>query len=419
MIKKHWKIVTVLTVLILTIGISYFYYYQYVPKTDIVEVTDTIPTVREIVKMYGIPVDSFTVVFDVVKRNQMLLNILSGYHLPEGAIAGLIASDQKVFDLRKIRAGNKYAVFLERDSAETLRYFVYEHTPVEFVRFSFLDSVIIEIEEKEIIYKQQVANGSIHTSLWNAMVDNGLNPMLANELSEIYAWSIDFFGLQPADSFCVIYDEQYVDSISVGLGRIHAAYFRHSAQDFYAIPFIQDSVESYYDLEGNSLRKAFLKAPLRFSRISSRFSHSRLHPVLKIRRPHHGVDYAAPAGTPVQAIGDGKIIEAKKGYNNGGGNMIKIRHNSVYTTAYLHLSGFAPGISTGTYVKQGDIIGYVGTTGLSTGPHLDFRFYMNGRAIDPLKVEAPPVEPVHEVNLAAFDSIKTVTLKLLSNFHLN
>lgn len=413
MIKKHWKILTVITVLILTLGISYFYYYQYLPEAKVVEITDTIPAPAEIIKMYGIPVDSFSIEFEVVKRNQMLLNILSAYHLPDGAVTDLIASNQKVFDLRKIRAGNKYAVFLEKDSLQTLRYFVYEHTPVEYIRFSFLDSVKVEKDEKEIINKSQVAAGSIHTSLWNSMVDNGLNPMLANELSEIYAWSIDFFGLQPADSFCVVYDEQYVDSVPVGLGKIHAAYFRHADHDFYAIPFVQDSVESFYDLEGNSLRKAFLKAPLRFSRISSRFSNSRLHPVLKIRRPHHGVDYAAPAGTPVQAIGDGKIIEAKKGYNNGGGNMIKIRHNTVYTTAYLHLSGFASGISVGSYIKQGDVIGYVGATGLATGPHLDFRFYMNGKPIDPLKVTAPPVEPIHESNLVAFDSVKIVTLNML------
>ena len=164
---------------------------------------------------------------------------------------------------------------------------------------------------------------------------------------------------------------------------------------------------SFYDLEGQSLRKAFLKAPLRFSRVSSHFSNSRMHPVLKIRRPHHGVDYAAPAGTPVQSIGDGKVIEASHGYNRGGGNFVKIKHNGVYSTAYLHLKGFAKGIQTGAHVKQGDVIGYVGATGLATGAHLDFRFYMNGKPIDPLKVEAPPVEPVHEANRAAFDSVKT------------
>jgi murein DD-endopeptidase MepM/ murein hydrolase activator NlpD len=222
-----------------------------------------------------------------------------------------------------------------------------------------------------------------------------------------------FFGLQVGDSFSVVCDEELVDTISLGCGKIHAAYFRHVDHDFYAVPFTQGGIESYYDLEGNSLRKAFLKAPLKFSRISSGFSHNRLHPVLKIYRPHHGVDYAAPSGTPVYAIGDGKIIKAARGYNRGAGNIIKIRHNGVYSTAYLHLKSFAKGIKTGVYVKQGDLIGYVGSTGLSTGPHLDFRFYKNGKAINPLRVEAPPVEPVLDSNRVAYDSVKAATLELL------
>jgi len=197
----------------------------------------------------------------------------------------------------------------------------------------------------------------------------------------------------------------------IGLGKIYGTYFRHTGKDFYGIPFVQDSVESFFDQEGNSLRKAFLKAPLRFSRISSRYSWSRMHPILKYRRPHLGIDYAAPAGTPVYAIGDGKIIE--KNYKKGSGHMLKIRHNSVYTTAYLHLGRYGKGINTGTYVKQGDVIGYVGSSGLSTGSHLDFRFYKNGSPIDPLKVEAPPVEPVKEENRAVFDSVKTVIMERL------
>ncbi len=415
MIVRYGKLWAILVILILVSLIGYFYYYQYIPRGQVIEipVTDTVQAPEEVLRLYGIPVDSFTIQFDVVKRNQMLLNILSDYRLPEGAIAGLISNEHKAFDLRKIRAGNKFAVFLEKDTLSTLRYLAYEHTPIEYVLFSFADSVIIEIGQKEVLQKRQFAQGSITTSLWNAMIDQGLNPMLANELSEVYAWSIDFFGLQPADSFSVVYDEQYVDSISVGLGKIHTAFFRHAGTDFYAIPFIQDSVESFYDSQGLSLRKAFLKAPLRYSRISSRFSHSRMHPILKIRRPHHGIDYSAPSGTPVLAIGDGKIIKASRGYNKGGGNMIKIRHNSVYSTAYLHLSGFAKGIKQGVYVHQGDVIAYVGSTGLSTGPHLDFRFYKNGKAIDPLKVEAPPVDPVREENKMAFDSVKKETLKLL------
>ncbi len=413
--KRNW-IFILAAILLLAAITGYFYFYHFIPKSEEIEIVeaDTLLTEKEVILLYDIPVDSFEIVYDVVKRNQMLLNILSNYQLPEGSITRLILQEQQTFDLRKIRAGNKYIVFLEKDTARTLRYLVYEHTPIEYVRFAFGNTVTIDVGYKEVRQERKYAQGQINTSLWNAMLENGINPELANELSEIYAWSIDFFGLQPADLFRVVYDEQYVDSIAVGLGRIHAAYFRHTGTEFYAIPFVQDSVESYYDLEGQSLRKAFLKAPLRFSRISSRFSHSRLHPILKIRRPHHGVDYAAPAGTPVHAIGDGKIIKANRGYNKGAGNMIKIKHNSVYTTAYIHLSGFAPGIKHGFYVKQGDVIGYVGSTGLSTGPHLDFRFYKNGKAIDPLKVEAPPVEPVHEENLAAFDSVKVITLNLLN-----
>lgn len=246
------------------------------------------------------------------------------------------------------------------------------------------------------------------------MIDNDLHPMLAIELSEIYAWSIDFFGLQKGDSFKVIYEEEYIDTISNGIKHILAASFSHAGSEIYAIPLIQDGEESYYDLEGNSLRKAFLKAPLRFSRISSRYSNSRLHPILRIRRPHHGVDYAAPAGTPVHAIGDGRVIMRE--YQGGAGRIVKIRHNSVYTTAYMHLRAYGKGITVGKYVKQGDIIGYVGSTGLSTGPHLDFRFYKNGHAVDPLKVKAPPVLPVSEDNIEKFDKVSSVMYELINSF---
>jgi murein DD-endopeptidase MepM/ murein hydrolase activator NlpD len=416
---KKKIIIPILIVIALIIAAGgYYYYFHFIPRPGIIEIDmpdeDSLQVKEEVIRMYGIPVDSFLISFDVVKRNQMLLSILAGYNLPDGAIPGLIAKEHAAFDFRKIRAGNKYVVFQEKDSAATLCYLVYEHTPIEYVLFSFCDTVTVETGRKDVVQKMETSAGSIKTSLWNAMLDQGTNPVLANELSEIYAWSIDFFGLQPGDSFCVAYDVQYVDTLAVEFGKIHAAYFKHAGTGFYAIPFVQDSVESYYDLEGQSLRKAFLKAPLRFSRISSRFSNSRLHPVLKIRRPHHGVDYAAPLGTPVLAIGDGKVIVANHGYNKGAGNYIKIKHNSVYTTGYLHLSGFAKGIRVGAYVKQGDVIGYVGSTGLSTGAHLDFRFYKNGHPLDPLRVEAPPVEPVHENNRTAFDSVKIHTLELLN-----
>jgi len=252
----------------------------------------------------------------------------------------------------------------------------------------------------------------ISTSLWDAMKETKVNPMMAIELSEIFAWSIDFFGLQTGDRFNVIYEESFVDSISTGITKIFGAYFGHMGVSFYAIPFVQDGVESFFDEEGNSLRKAFLKAPLRFSRISSRFSGSRLHPILKIRRPHYGIDYAAPIGTPVYAIGDGIITRTS--FEGQAGRMVSIKHNSVYSTAYLHLRNFAAGVAPGAYVKQGQVIGYVGSTGLSTGPHLDFRFYKNGHPVDPLRVESPPVEPVKPENMAEFMKKKEIMVGLLS-----
>ncbi len=348
-----------------------------------------------------------------IKRNENLGQILEQFNLPEHSLAQLLQYSNRSFDLRKMRVGNPYTVFLSKDSVPQLQYLVYEHSPIDYVVFDFMDSVKISVEQKEITTIQKKAHGEIHTSLWDAIKESSMNPMVALQLSDIYAWTIDFFGLQPGDKFTVVYDELYVDSVSVGLGQIYGASFNHGGRDLLAIPFKQDSSLSYYDGEGNSLRRAFLKAPLHFfSRISSRFSNSRLHPILKIRRPHHGVDYAAPVGTPVYSIGDGRIVSAT--YQGGEGRMVKVKHNGVYTTTYMHLSRFASGIQSGKYVTQGELIGYVGSTGLSTGPHLDFRVYKNGSPIDPLKMESPSVDPVKPENKTAFDEVKSSTLQILT-----
>jgi len=225
-------------------------------------------------------------------------------------------------------------------------------------------------------------------------------------LSDIYAWQIDFFDVKEGDSFRLIYDEAWIDDTTfVDIVSIEGAIFTHRGQEFMAVPFTQDSTREYFDAEGNSLRKAFLKAPLDFFRISSKFSNARFHPVLKRYRPHHGVDYAAPTGTPVKTVGDGVVIE--KGYQrSGGGNYLKIRHNSAYTTTYMHLSRFAKGIRKGSNVKQGDVIGYVGSTGLSTGPHLDYRVYKNNQPVNPLKMEVPPSHPVKPELMDSFMVIR-------------
>jgi murein DD-endopeptidase MepM/ murein hydrolase activator NlpD len=412
---RNAALIVTIPVLLLLI-LFYFFCVRKGYKSEIVISADydSIKAAEPEKRLYGIPVDSFYLEHGRISRNQNLSEILAVYNLPDGAFDQILKKSEGIFDLRKIRYGNKYTVFLSVDTLYEVRYFVYEHTPVDYIIFNLTDSITIEARKKEVNAITEAATGTINSSLWNAIKDKNLEPELAIELSEIFAWTIDFFELQAGDSFKVIYDKLYIDTVFAGLGKIHTAYFRHEQKDFYAIPFVQDSVESYYDLDGNSLRRVFLKAPLRFSRISSKYSHSRLHPILKIRRPHHGIDYAAPVGTPVQTIGDGAVI--KIAYDNEAGRMIKIRHNSVYTTAYLHLSRIKKGIKTGTYVKQGDIIGYVGSSGLSTGPHLDFRFYKNNMPVDPLKVEAPPVEPVKEQNKQAFDSVKAVTIKRLSSY---
>ncbi len=414
MIRKRIISVVISLVIVVLILLTYLYF-TLINKTQnelvISAPYDSAVVAEPVETCYGIPVDSFYIEYGTVKKDQNLSHILAHYNLPEGSFAQILTRSKDVFDLRKIRYGNRYTVFLSVDTLYEVKYFVYEHTPVQYILFDLRDSVRVELCMKEVTAVNKLCSGTIESSLWNAINDKNLNPELTFKLSEIFAWTIDFFGLEVGDSFNVAYEELYVDTLAFGLGDIHSAYFRHAGREFYAIPFMQDSTLSFYDLDGNSLRKAFLKAPLRFSRISSKYSHSRLHPILKIYRPHHGVDYAAPIGTPVHAIGDGKVI--KTSYTSGAGRMVKIRHNSIYSTSYMHLSRFEKGIKGGAFVKQGDVIGYVGSSGLSTGPHLDFRFYRNGQPVDPLKVEAPSVEPIREENKASFDSVKVIAIQKL------
>lgn len=362
--------------------------------------------------MYGFNVDTLTVVSETVKHNQFLANILLGYNVDYTTIDRLARETRRIFDVRKMRQGHNYSVILTNDSVPKARYFIYEISAIDYVVYSLKDSIHAWRGQKEVETRIETAYGVINSSLWNAMVASKTDPNLAISLSDIYAWTIDFFGIQKGDYYKVIYENVYVEGERIGIGRVLAATFNHFGKDQYAYYFVQDSVGEYFDNEGNSLRRAFLKAPLNYRRISSTFSNSRLHPVLKIRRPHHGVDYAAATGTPVMSIGDG-VVEYTKWDNKGGGNVVRIKHNSVYSTAYLHLQKFGPGIKRGIRVKQGQVIGYVGSTGLSTGPHLDFRFYKSGSPVDPLKVESPPVEPVKATNMERFNVERSHWLQAL------
>ncbi len=367
--------------------------------------------------LFGFPVDSFLITEGKVEPNQNLGNILNDFGVSMTLVDQLTRCSEGIFDLRKIRSGNNYYLFRSLDSLPKPCYLVYEKDQVEYVIFNLSDSICISTGRKEVRIEQRSASGVISASLWNTMKDQNLNPVLALELSDIYAWTIDFFGIQEGDRFRVLYEEQFVDTVSVGIGPIHAAEFEHMGKVYSAYRFFQDNLFHYFDQSGENLRKAFLKAPLSFSRISSHFSGSRLHPVLKIRRPHFGVDYAARKGTPVVAIGDGTVIE--KAYQRGGGNLLKIKHNTTYTTMYMHLSGYGKGISKGSRVSQGQVVGFVGSTGLSTGPHLDFRVFKNGTPVDPLKVESPPADPVHQEQMPLFVPMKDSLASCLQSINWN
>lgn len=366
---------------------------------------DTVVVVKTPVLKYGFFVDSFHIETGVVKNNQYLSHILNAKGIGMGDIDKIARKSKSIFDVRKIKSGQNFTFFSTPDSANEARYFVYENSATEYTVFELFDTLNIYQGKKEIQTRLRSVHGVVKSSLWNAMIGNGQDPILSLELSKIFAWTIDFFAIQKGDRYRMIYDELSVDSVRIGIGEIHAIEFDHYGEGNYAFRFVQDSIWDYFDEKGQSLRKTFLKAPLQYSRVSSRFSNGRMHPVLRIRRPHHGVDYAAPRGTPVMSIGDGTVI-ARAYQKGGGGNYLKIKHNSAYTTTYMHLHGFAKGITVGKMVRQGEEIAYVGSTGLSTGPHLDFRVHMYGKPIDPLKMKADPVEPVKEENILRYNVVK-------------
>ena len=319
-----------------------------------------------------------------------------------------------VFDVRKLRAGNTYRTYYSDSLAVEPAYMVYENNIVDRTVFRFGDSLDIRTVSRPVETVHKYADVVISSSLWNDMTQAGSSPLLILKLSDIYAWTVDFFGLQKDDRFRVIYGQREVEGELMSIDTVYFACFSRDSTRLYAVMFDQgDGGNVYWNEKGESMRKAFLKAPLEFKRVSSKFSYARKHPVTGKVRPHTGVDYAAPMGTPVVALGDGTVVSA--GWGGGGGNTIKIRHNSVYTTGYLHLSRFAKGIKAGVRVQQGQVIGYVGSTGTSTGPHLDFRVWQNGQPINPLKMESPSAEPIKEEFRPALDSVFRVRLAELDS----
>ena len=389
----------VLFSIILIIGILFYIN----PFLNLSRTEEVVPQ-PEIKTAWGFTVDSVKIDTLRVKPNQCLSDMLTGKGISLSVVDQLAKNADTIFDVRKIKTGNPY-YFISSLSSPQPECMVYEESAVNYYLFSLTDSLLVTKGVKDVDTIRSTMSGVIESSLWNSYIDQGANPVLAVTLSEIFAWTVDFFGIQKGDRYKVLYDQYVVDGNPAGLGRVDAALFISGRDTVTAFYFAGNGQEGYFDASGNSLRKAFLKAPLSYSRISSRFSSNRYHPVLKIRRPHYGVDYAAPIGTPVHSIGDGVVV--KKAYQKGGGgNYLVIKHNSVYTSEYMHLSRYANGIATGVRVKQGQLIAFVGMTGLASGPHLDFRMFLNGTPVDPLKVKTPPVEPISEVNRALFNTVR-------------
>lgn len=370
---------------------------------DLDEVDVTEPEeVEEIVYKYGIPLRDYTVDYGVVKNGQSLSAILDKHGFAMGQIYEISQKSKEIFDVRKIRVGNGYAFFTQDSITE---YFVYEIDPKSYVVYKLKDGYEVTKGEYPVEWKPKTAKGTIRSSLWNAMSECDASPVLSIELSRIFGWTIDFFGIKVNDEFRVLYEQETIDGQELPNLKITGAKFLHGKDVYYAIPFEQDGEILYYNENGNSLEGAFLKAPMDYYRITSRFTNSRYHPILKKSRAHHGVDYAAPVGTPIYSIGDGTVID--RGYQKGGGgNYVKIKHNSTYSSTYMHLQKFAKDIKKGVKVKQKQVIGYVGSTGLSTGPHLDFRVYENGRPVDPLKIKSQPKKPVSKANMQRFIAVR-------------
>jgi murein DD-endopeptidase MepM/ murein hydrolase activator NlpD len=370
------------------------------------------------VYQFGICIDSLNVNEYQIKNGDNPAAIFAKLHFSAAEADSISKASVQVLDPTKLRAGMHYYTFTTQDSVANIHYIAFAKSQVDYAIIDLTKDSIHAYEfNKPITIKRHYTEGTISSSLWNVIKSQGADPLLAIKIADVYAWQIDFFDVKEGDAFRVLYDVAYIDdTTALNISSIQGAIFTHQGKEFTAIPFTQDSVFEYFDPEGKSLRKAFLKAPLDFFRITSRFSNARFHPILKRYRAHHGVDYAAPVGTPVKSIGAGTVIA--KGYMGGGGNTIKVKHNSVYTTTYMHLSKYAKGIQVGSHVQQGEIIGYVGSTGLSTGPHLDFRVHKNGQPINPLQMEAPPSLPVKPELIDSFTVVKQNVLAELDSMQL-
>jgi murein DD-endopeptidase MepM/ murein hydrolase activator NlpD len=367
--------------------------------------------VKQPVFLYGLNVNNHIVIEEKVKKNEFLSDILSSYNVPVKLINELAAIPRNVFDVRKIAANKKYTLICSTDSLKTPKAFVYEPNPIDYVVFTFDESLHVDVCQREVTVEEKSISGIIQSSLSQTINEMGISNELTNKFVDIFAWQVDFARLQKGDVFKLVYEEVLVEGRPIGVRDISGIYFEHFGTGYYAVPFDQGNGKDYFDQEGKSLRKALLKYPIEFTRISSRYTGRRFHPVQKIFKAHLGTDFAAPQGTPIRSVGDGLVEEAQ--YKSNNGNYVKIRHNGTYTTQYLHMSRIDGSVRAGTRVRQGQVIGYVGSTGLATGPHLCYRFWKNGVQVDALRVDLPASEPITPAYKDAYEEAKAAVMMKL------
>jgi len=348
---------------------------------------------------FGFNLDEFDVLVDTIKSGDSFGKILFENHIGFGKIEEIVQATKDTFDVKKLNVGKRYTVLRSKDSIQKAKYFIYQPGKIDYVVFDFANDSLTKAykAKKPIKLVEKTASGIITDNLSQTLDDAGLSIYIAHELADIYAWSIDFFRLQKGDSFKLSYTEQYIeDSIYVGIKDIKSAVFIHNKTPFYAFDYKSDVVEGitdYYDEKGNTLRSQFLKAPVKFSRISSRYNPNRRIKYYGYKkRPHLGTDFAAPIGTPILATASGTVVESTR--RRGNGKYVTIRHNSTYSTKYFHMRN--QNVKKGQVVKQGDVIGWVGMTGNTGGPHVCYRFWKNGRQVDPLREKLPAAKPISE-----------------------
>jgi len=362
------------------------------------EVTKQIEAKEAEIMEFGFNLNDYVVVKDTIRNGDSFGEILVQNNIGYGTVFKIAEKTKDTFDIRKLQVGKPYTLLCAKgDSLQRPECFIYQPNSIDYVVIKFKDSINAYTERKPVKIVTKEASGVITSSLSAALDEAGLSQRLAWEMSDIYAWTIDFFRLQKGDQFKLIYTEKYInDTTFVGIDKIHAAYFKHNNEPFYAFSFETDSVNQvvdYYDDEAKNLRRAFLKAPLQYKnvRITSRYNLTRRIKLYGNRvRAHKGTDFAAPMGTPIISTANGVVVESAR--RGGNGNYVKVKHNSTYTTQYLHMKKRK--VKVGDFVKQGDVIGWVGMTGNTSGPHVCYRFWKNGSQVDPFKQNLPDADPI-------------------------